>query len=127
MARLARVFGIDSAETASRTVKSVLDAPSLTHQQLFAWANDPNGFCERETDTPESRAGAPGASCPLCGFSTFDWFVFDADADEDLANMIEESYPHWTPASGACRQCAEIYATLATAESGTSRGISISG
>ncbi len=120
--RLARVFGIDSVETASRTVQSVSDASSLTHEQLFAWANDPNGFCERETDTPESRPGAPGASCPLCGFSTFDWFVFDTNTDEALVHTIEDGHPNWTPASSACRHCAEIYATLATAESGPSRG-----
>ena len=113
--RLARVFDIDSADTVNRTAKSVLDAPSLTHAQLFAWANDPNGFCERETNTPEFQPGAPGASCPLCGFSTFDWFVFDTDTDKDLVHTIEAHYPDWTPASCACRQCAEIYGTLVSA------------
>ncbi len=47
------------------------------------------------------------------GFSTFDWFVFGASTDDDLVHAIEHRYPGWTPAHGACRQCAEVYAAVA--------------
>jgi hypothetical protein len=118
--RLARVFGIDSPERASLAIESLSSADSLTHQQLFAWANDPDGFRERETDQPESSSAAPGGDCPLCGFSTFDWFEFDSDTDEILVQTIVENYPEWTPAAAACRQCAEIYTANPTQHPATS-------
>ena len=115
LAQLAHVFGMKSDAAASRAFARVFHASSLTHEQLFAWANEPHEFCEPGTDSPETRAGEPGANCSLCGFSTFDWFFFGAGTDDHLVHAIEHRYPGWTPARGACRQCAEVYASITTA------------
>jgi hypothetical protein len=116
LGQLAHVFGIESDATASRAFARVFHASSPTHEQLFAWANAPHEFCEPGTGSPETRAGAPGANCSLCGFSTFDWFVFSAGTDDDVVRAIERGYPGWVPARGACRQCAEVYASIPTAQ-----------
>ncbi len=113
LAQLAHVFGMKSDAAASRAFARVFHASSLTHEQLFAWANEPHEFCERGSGSPETLAGEPGANCPLCGFSTFDWFVFGPGTGDDLVHAIEHLYPGWTQARGACRQCAEVYASIA--------------
>jgi hypothetical protein len=115
LAQLAHVFGLESDAAASRAFARVFHVPSLTHEQLFTWANEPHEFSESEAGSPETRGGEPGANCSLCGFSTFDWFVFHAGADDDLVRAVERHYPGWTPARGACRQCAEIYASIPAA------------
>lgn len=55
--------------------------------------------------------GRPGETCPLCGFSTFDWADLDG-GESGLAAAIRTFRPDWSPAAGACRQCAETYAGM---------------
>jgi hypothetical protein len=108
-AQLAHVFGIESDEAADLALDRVFGADSLTHDQLFLWANTPDEFRSPGCAAEISRSMPAGSNCPLCGFSTFDWFAFDA-AQANLVRKIENRYPTWAPANGACRQCAEIYA-----------------
>ncbi len=73
---------------------------------------------EEPTDAAASgrlRASGPGSDCPLCGFPTFDWFDFNGGTEIDPIRAIERRHPDWTPTSGACRQCAELYASRPTA------------
>ena len=59
---------------------------------------------------------APGDSCPVCGFSTFDWCE-----DEAILTLIERfvrmGHAQWTADHGICRQCAELYADEERSES----------
>jgi hypothetical protein len=109
-AQLARVFSIGDPEDADLALASILDEETLTHDQFFAWANAPEAFQGSRRGPTTSEASTPGANCPLCGFSTFDWFAFEA-AQTELVTRIETRHPAWVPANGACRQCAEIYAS----------------
>lgn len=115
LALLARVFAIESDEVAGRAFARVFHAPSLTHEQLFTWACAPHEFSGPDSVAPEARLASPGAECPLCGFSTFDWFNFDGGAHDDFVREIQRRRPAWTRTHGACRQCAEIYGSLTAA------------
>ena len=109
-AQLVQVFGIETGEAADLALARVFDAGSLTHDQLFAWANGPDEFRGPGRGAGFSESATPGANCPLCGFSTFDWFAFEA-AQAELVRAIESRHPTWVPVNGACRQCAEIYSS----------------
>jgi hypothetical protein len=74
------------------------------HSDLLALAADPRGI--NAVHEP-----APGAPCPLCGFSTFNWAAEEALAN--AANGIRSEFPDWSPQQGACRRCVDIYKVLA--------------
>jgi hypothetical protein len=96
-----------------RVFARVLNERKLTHHQLVAWASDPNLLLHAAAellgdDTPTRRLGD---TCPLCGFSTYDWYEFVTDRDMELAAAIQGAQPAWHSPSGACRQCVETYAS----------------
>lgn len=97
-----------------RAFDRVLLATDLTHQRLLDWAYHPETLFGSGID----RRGRTGEPCPLCRFPTSDWFVFDDDVDTNLVRAIGSSFPNWTPAHGACRQCVEIYGEVARNEAG---------
>lgn len=71
------------------------------HADFLALIADPRGL--RDVHRP-----APGASCPLCDFTTFDWE--DATRLEaDLIQCIQQETPHWLPEHGLCARCAAVY------------------
>jgi hypothetical protein len=72
------------------------------HEQLMALASDPR-------DLNHATRPLPGGSCPLCGFSTFEWA--EPVSDDAIRAVIEREFPAWAPSHGVCRRCAEIYAT----------------
>jgi hypothetical protein len=75
------------------------------HDDLLAIAADPRAV--KTVHEP-----LPGALCPLCGFSTFQWASAACLAAPVVA-AIHREFPHWSPEQGACARCAEIYgATL---------------
>jgi hypothetical protein len=74
------------------------------HADFLALIADPRGL--RDAHQP-----APGASCPLCDFPTFDWAGAIALAPEILARVIAE-FPSWSPEQGLCNRCLEAYAAL---------------
>lgn len=94
----------------------VFELPTLTHDDLLAWARDP-ALLFPACVVPQASAGAaehrqvnPGEPCPLCGFPTHDWFDFGADADCTVINAIQRNHAGWSSQDGVCRQCAEMCA-----------------
>lgn len=77
-----------------------LAQPQPTHSRFVQLCCDPK-------DLATSSVPAPGAHCPLCGFSTFQWAT-DLELS-DFAPVITAEFPHWTPSQGACQRCAETY------------------
>ena len=71
------------------------------HEQLLALASDPR-------DLSHGHQPLPGASCPLCGFPTFDWADAAALSAKTRA-AIEPQFPGWAAAQGVCNRCVEIY------------------
>jgi hypothetical protein len=71
------------------------------HADFLALIADPRGL--REAHRP-----APGASCPLCGFSTFQWGGAEQLGGE-VGKAILREFPRWTPEQGACERCVEIF------------------
>ena len=77
------------------------NAQSPSHERLAHWSCDPR-------DQAHARGPAPGASCPLCGFPTFDW----TDASTlplEVACVIQREFPLWEERQGLCSRCAEVY------------------
>lgn len=106
-----RVFGSPPAESDAAFERVFLD-DHLTHPQLIRWAIEPPTLFRSDSGgSRTSKRPNEGAVCPLCGFPTFDWFRFDADADS-ISQAIRTSFPTWQPDRGACRQCAEVYAAV---------------
>lgn len=85
----------------------------LAHRQLLDWAIHPTTlFNEGSVSLPTRERQSPGEECPLCGFPTHDWFQFPTDDSHSVIDAICSAHPKWRPASGACRQCAEIYTSV---------------
>lgn len=88
------------------------DRPS--HEELVGMARDVRTLLERigcPAEDPRSgpRTPMPGASCPLCRFSTFDWAEDVETLPEEALDAILADYPEWTPDEGACERCIEAY------------------
>jgi hypothetical protein len=86
----------------SEVFSNLWTAKTPSHEELLALATDPR-------DLSHADHPLPGGSCPLCGFSTFEWADLNALADATLA-VIEREFPGWSPVRGACSRCAEVYA-----------------
>lgn len=71
-----------------------------SHDQLMSLAADPR-------DQLRSAGPSPGAACPLCGFSTFQWAPVP---DADIRASIQSEFQQWLPEHGVCERCAEAYA-----------------
>ena len=83
------------------TFDSLWRGPSPRHTDLLALIADPRGL--RDAHRP-----APGASCPLCEFPTFNWA--DATAlSADIQRRITAEFPAWTQEQGLCGRCLETY------------------
>jgi hypothetical protein len=93
-----------------RAFSQVFDTPVLTHRRLLDWAHDPGGLFDKEAKSLPPMRQSSGERCPLCGFPTHDWFEFSEDGNGSVASRIERDHANWSAESGACRQCAEIYA-----------------
>lgn len=76
--------------------------PYPCHDRLVSIASDP-----RELGL--DPVPVPGASCPLCGFPTFDWIDSSLLSDNALERVRLE-FGGWQPAAGLCGRCFEIYA-----------------
>lgn len=77
------------------------------HADFLALIADPRGL--RDAHQP-----APGASCPLCDFPTFDW-ADCASLPINIATQIVQGFPSWSPEQGLCNRCLEAYQVLASA------------
>ncbi len=103
-----RVFSGYPAALLPGARRRVFKAENLTHPQLLEWAGSPEELFEQKSLRRGSGHAALGEPCPLCGFSTYDWFDLEADS-HGITLAIQEDFPQWQPEKGLCRQCAEIY------------------
>jgi hypothetical protein len=92
----------------------ILSQPKLTHHQLSTWASHPELVISASAERPADGTFPQrlGDACPLCGFPTYDWYVFSTEGDEKRAAAIETVKPSWRRDLGACRQCVETYASV---------------
>lgn len=100
-----RAFGFWPEQKRDVIFGSLWNGQRPRHAELLEIASDP-----REVKC--SQEPLPGAPCPLCGFSTFQWAGAEQLGGEVGKAMLRE-FPHWTPEQGACERCAEIYASTA--------------
>lgn len=108
--RAFRLHDSGKAREAFLNLWNRLGSEKPTHKQLVDWAQ--SGFTELSQDgsgDPVSDSGpVPGAKCPLCGFTTFDWA--DAKADvTGVAEAIRADFPAWEAHQPICRRCDEVY------------------
>ena len=75
------------------------------HAEFLTLIADPRGL--REAHRP-----APGGSCPLCDFPTFNWADADALLPEIKARVAAE-FPTWSSEQGLCGRCLETYQAAA--------------
>ena len=75
------------------------------HAGFLALIADPRGL--RDAHRP-----APGASCPLCDFPTFDWSARNSLRPEIVAQIVAE-FPGWSEEQGLCGRCRETYEAAA--------------
>lgn len=108
-----RVFAGFDVAACEEVFHRVFHADTITHDRLLKWARAPNTLFDDDSGNGRASASAhctPGDLCPLCRFPTYDWFDFQQGADDTLTTTIRVNHPDWSSESGACRQCAEIYA-----------------
>jgi hypothetical protein len=72
-----------------------------THECLWAVAGDPRHLTSR------ASARQPGGTCPVCGFTSFEWA--DESSEASSAPAIQSEFPDWQPGDGCCFRCAEVY------------------
>jgi hypothetical protein len=75
------------------------------HAELMELACDPCSL--RHANLP-----APGALCPLCNFSTFQWADVKS-LSQPILDRIRTEFPSWEINQGMCDRCAEAYDVLA--------------
>jgi hypothetical protein len=100
-AAFARAYSFWPEEKQTTVFAALWSDPAPRHAQLLALIADPRGL--RGANRP-----APGAACPLCGFSTFDWAASDTLPPHITARILAES-PHWSPDQGLCGRCRDTY------------------
>lgn len=98
-------FSFWPAEKVIAVFESLWNDPAPSHAKLVALITDPRGL--RASHRP-----GPGASCPLCGFPTFQW----TDADQLtplITSLVISEFPAWTPEQGLCARCSKVYQAAA--------------
>jgi hypothetical protein len=98
-----RAFGFWAETKRDEVFTDLWNDPHPRHTALLAIAADPRGI-------KAAHEPAPGAPCPLCGFSTFEWAA--TETLSAAAARIQSEFSDWTPERGACRRCVEIYKVL---------------
>lgn len=100
-AAFGRAYAFWPAEKQARTFESLWRTTAPRHAELLELIADPRSV--RDEHRP-----APGASCPLCGFTTFTW-VADDSLSPALTNLIAAEFPDWLPEQGLCGRCQKVY------------------
>jgi hypothetical protein len=94
-----------SSEKRRHAFETLWNADSPRHEQLLALAENPR-------ELTGALQPSPGAPCPLCGFSTFDWSDVLSLGPEVIGG-IQRDFPAWNSDQGACSRCAEVYSAAA--------------
>jgi hypothetical protein len=100
-AALSRGYPFWPVEKQVEVFESLWRNAAPRHAALLAFIADPRGL--RDAHHP-----APGASCPLCAFPTFDWAHAEALPSGILSRILAE-FPTWSPEQGLCGRCLETY------------------
>lgn len=100
-ASFGRAYSFWPAEKQAAIFATLWSDPAPRHAKLLDLIADPRGL--RGADRP-----APGAACPLCGFSTFDWATSEALPRHILERILADS-PGWAPEQGLCGRCRDTY------------------
>ena len=104
----ARAYSFWPVEKREDVFETLWRNPAPRHGDLLAMASDPR-------DLSSVHEPLPGASCPLCGFSTFRW----ADAsrlDAHLRELITAEFPTWEPSQGLCQRCLQVFNHLGSSQ-----------
>lgn len=102
-----RAYNTCPDEARRHSFKSVFSAATLTHHQLFDWAQHPEALFDGVHAAPPTASWGSGTACPLCGFPTHDWIESSGDTFEELVEVLRTAYPKWRSEEGVCRQCAD--------------------
>ncbi len=106
-AAFARGYSFWPEEKRAQTFNTLWGAKAPRHADLLALIADPRGL--RDAHRP-----APGASCPLCDFPTFQW-AEPGSLEPGLVQRITTEFPNWSPEHGVCARCWEAYQVNAVA------------
>jgi hypothetical protein len=106
----ARGYAFWPAERRSEAFESLRHGARPCHRDLLALIADPRGL-------HGAHRPAPGASCPLCAFPTFDWSDAGALPAGITARIVAE-FPLWSPEQGLCGRCGEAYGAAVRSGSG---------
>jgi hypothetical protein len=88
----------------TETFNSLWQTRAPRHADFLALIADPRGL--RDAHRP-----APGASCPLCDFPTFNWAETNG-LPLEIFERIAAEFPSWSPDQGLCHRCLETYQAL---------------
>ncbi|MDP6355159.1 MAG: hypothetical protein QF473_08670 [Planctomycetota bacterium] len=92
-----KVFPRMGGDERLRSFEAFWSDPSPTHQKIV-------DFCQAAMK--HSLGPNPGASCPLCGFPTFDW---SHTISAEIIEAVKVDFPDWEPSYSLCGQCLELY------------------
>jgi hypothetical protein len=97
-------YGFWPAERQQQVFHSLWTGRSPHHATLVELASDPRGL-------GDAHRPAPGASCPLCGFPTFNW-VEQPQLSPGIEARVSAEFPGWSPDQGLCQRCHEAYEVI---------------
>ena len=101
-----RVFAFWPEARRREVFESLWNDESPRHERLMQMALDPR-------ETAHAEQPIPGAPCPLCGFSTFDWAHFPKVHPRAVKAILAQ-FPQWTLRQGVCRRCVDVYEAAAS-------------
>jgi hypothetical protein len=78
------------------------DRETHTHGELVVFASNPRAALP-------SNAASAGSRCPVCGFPSHSFEPSLEQLPAETVAAIRQDFPHWEPAAGICRQCADLY------------------
>jgi hypothetical protein len=104
-AGFARAYSFWPVEKQAQIFETLWGNSAPRHAEFLELIADPRNV--RDEHRP-----SPGASCPLCGFTTFAWVEGDTLLP-DLATRIATEFPNWLPEQGLCGRCHEVYTAAA--------------
>jgi hypothetical protein len=70
------------------------------HIDLVGWAQDARSI---------KTLGEGGLRCPLCDFTCYEPIKNWSSEMSVVADEIKKDHPQWTPESGICPQCFDLY------------------
>lgn len=108
-----RAFTYHGVKPTDDDFTRILNTSGLTHHQLLSWANRPQLVVHTANKQNHDTFGdsSAGRECPLCGFPTYDWYIFATEDDQRRVEAIKTMKPSWRRELGACRQCVETIAS----------------